>query len=173
MTAWLSPKKFINVKGNSNRLQWHVNCRICHLLSKQFFKLFPLPAVLLFLSRLCKKKFPVSRFRFCQQIPSADFCGQQIFFLSADSISKFLSSADLFFVSKCLCRRHGNDAHAGIFSFAPACFLLEKFLPSAGAHFAFITIPFVLTDLPGVQCRSYHAWFLTSVLCAYTRSTVR
>ena len=119
---------------------------ICSL--RKCFKVFPSPAVLLFLSRLCKKTFLVSRFRFCQQIPSADFCSQQILFLSADSISKFLSSADLFFVSKCLCRRHGNDAHAGIFSFAPARFLPEKFLPSAGAHFASCTIPFVLPDLP-------------------------
>ncbi len=61
-----------------------------------------------------------------------------MFFLSADSISKFLSSADFFFfVSKCLCRRHINDAHAGIVRFAPACFLTEKFSPSAGAHFRF------------------------------------
>ena len=96
-----------------------------------------MPNVSLFLSRFCKKKFLVSRFRFCQQIPSADFCCQQIFFLSADSISKFLSSADFFFVSKCLCRRHLNDAHAGIVRFAPACFLTEKFSPSAGAHFRF------------------------------------
>ncbi len=96
-----------------------------------------MPAVFLFLSRLCKKKFLVSRFRFCQQNPSADFCRQQIFFLSADSISKFLSSADLFFVSKCLCRCHGHDAHAGMYRFAPAAFLSEKFSPSAGAHFRF------------------------------------
>ena len=67
---------------------------ICSL--SKLFKVFPSPAVLLFLSRLCKKKFPVSRFCFCQQIPSADFCSQQIFFLSADSISKFLTSAELF-----------------------------------------------------------------------------
>jgi hypothetical protein len=73
----------------------------------------------------------------CQQIPSADFCRQQTSFLSADSISKFLSSADFFFVSKCLCRRHLNDAHAGIVRFVPACFLTEKFSPSAGAHFRF------------------------------------
>ena len=73
---------------------------------------------------------------------SADFAfisrfRQQIFFLSADSISKFLSSADLFFVSKCLCRCHQNDAHAGICRFAPAGFLSETFSPSAGAHFRF------------------------------------
>ena len=92
---------------------------------------------MLFLSRLCKKTLLVSRFRFWQQNPSADFYRQQIFFLSADSISKFLSSADLFFVSKCLCRRHGNDAHAGICRFAPASFLSEKFSPSAGARFRF------------------------------------
>ena len=133
MTAWLSPKLDINVKGDSNRLQWHVNCRIYHLLSKQIFQVLPIASSLAFLSRLCKKKFPVTRFRFCQQ----NFCSQQIFFLSADSISKFLSSADLFFVSKCLCGRHGNDAHAGIFSFAPACVLPEKFSPSAGPHFRF------------------------------------
>jgi hypothetical protein len=53
----------------------------------------------------------------CQQIPSADFCLQQIFFLSAD----------LFFVSKCLCRHHGNEAYAGVFSFTPAGFLTETF----------------------------------------------
>jgi hypothetical protein len=98
---------------------------------------FPSPNVSLFLSRVCKKKFLVSRFRFCQQIPSADFCSQQIFFLSANSISKFLSSADFIFVSKCLCRRHLIDAHAGIVRFAPAYFLTEKFSPSAGAHFRF------------------------------------
>jgi hypothetical protein len=70
-------------------------------------------------------------------IPSADFCRQQIFFFSADSVSKFLSSEDFSFVSKCLCRRHLNDAHAGIVRFAPACFLMEELLPSAGAHFRF------------------------------------
>jgi hypothetical protein len=98
---------------------------------------FPSQNVSIFLSRFCKKKFLVSRFRFCQKILSADFCRQQIFFLSADSISKFLSSADFFFVSKCLCRRHLNDAHAGIVRIVPASFLTEKFLPSAGAHFRF------------------------------------
>ena len=86
---------------------------------------------------MCKKTFLVSRFCFCQQIQSADFCCQQNIFLSADSLSKFLSTADFFFVSKCLCRRHGNDAHTGIFSFAPAWFLTETFSPSAGAHFRF------------------------------------
>jgi hypothetical protein len=64
--------------------------------------------------------------------------------LSADSISNFLSSADFFFVSKCLCGRHLNDAHAGIVWFAPACFLTEMFSTSAGAHFRFYhdSIPF-------------------------------
>ena len=66
---------------------------ICSL--SKLFKVFPSPAVLLFLSRLCK-------------IPSADFCSQQIFFLSADSISKFLSVSRFVFVSKCPCRPHGN-----------------------------------------------------------------
>jgi hypothetical protein len=32
----------------------------------------------------------VSRFVFCQQIPSADFCREQFFFLSPDSVSRFL-----------------------------------------------------------------------------------
>jgi hypothetical protein len=86
---------------------------------------------------LCKKKFLVSRNRFCQQIPSADFCCQQIFFLSADSISKFLLTADFFFVSKCLCRHHLNDAHAGIYSFAPGLLLVGEVLPSAVAQFRF------------------------------------
>ncbi len=58
-------------------------------------------------------------------------------FLSADSRSIVLLSADLLFVNICLCRRHGNDAQAGLISFAPACFLTEKFSPSAGAHFRF------------------------------------
>jgi hypothetical protein len=61
-----------------------------------------------------------------------------MFFLSEVFISKFLSSADFFFVSKCLCRSHLNDAYAGIIRFAPAYFLTEKFSPSAGAHFRFI-----------------------------------
>ena len=121
-----SPTIDINVKSFSNMLQWH-NCFafIISSLSK-YFKIFQWLAVLLFLSRLCKKKFLVSRNLFCQQIPSADFCRQQIFFLSADSISKFLLSADLFFVSKYLCRRHGHDAHAGIYSFAPGLLLVGE-----------------------------------------------
>ena len=44
--------------------------------------------------------FIVSRFVFCQQILSADFYRQQICLLSADSVSRFLSSADLSFVSR-------------------------------------------------------------------------
>jgi hypothetical protein len=100
-------------------------------------RFFLSPYVYLFLSRFCKKKCLVSRFRFCQQIPSADFCRQQIFFLSADSISKIFVLSRFLFVSKCLGRRHLNDAHAGIVRFAPACFLKEKFSPSAGAHFRF------------------------------------
>jgi hypothetical protein len=35
-----------------------------------------------------------------QQIPSADFPRQQFRFLSADSVSRFLFSADLLFVSR-------------------------------------------------------------------------
>jgi hypothetical protein len=115
----------------------HSLSHLSYALEANILRFFPSPNVSIFLSRFCKKKFLVSRFRFCQQIPSADFCRQQIFFLSADSISIFFSSADFFFVSKCLCRRHLNDAHAGIVRFAPACFLTEKFLPSAGAHFCF------------------------------------
>jgi hypothetical protein len=44
--------------------------------------------------------FIVSRFVFCQQILSADFPRQQICFLSADSVSRFPSSADVSFVSR-------------------------------------------------------------------------
>jgi hypothetical protein len=71
--------------------------------------------------------------RFCQQI----FCRQQIFFLSADSVSKFLSSADFFFFQQMSLQVSSKYAHAGIVRFAPACFLTKKFLPSAGAHFRF------------------------------------
>ena len=132
MTAWLSPAIDINVKGVIIRLQWHVYSYIYHLFSKQIFQFFHR-------QHSCFT---------CQQILSADFCHEQIFFLSADSKSIFLSSADLFFDSKCLCRHHGNDAHAGVFSFAPACcFLMEKFRLCPARIFASITIPFVLPDL--------------------------
>jgi hypothetical protein len=40
----------------------------------------------------------ISRFGFSRQILSADFCRQQIRFLSADSVSRFLRSAVLIFV---------------------------------------------------------------------------
>ena len=120
---------------------WHLS----FALKANISRLFPSPNVSLFLRRFCKKTFLVRRF-----------------FLSADSVSKILSSADSyakfcrlhisFFVSKCLCRRHLNDAHAGIVRFAPAYFLTEKFSPSAGAHFRFYhdSIRFA-----GPSCRMY------------------
>jgi hypothetical protein len=108
---------------------------ICPL--SKYFKIFSIAKCLSFLKQILKEEVSC----------------QQILFLSADSVSRFLWSADLlfvsrfykqifvisrfFFVSKCLCRRHLNDAHAGIVRFAPACFLTEKFSPSAGAHFRF------------------------------------
>jgi hypothetical protein len=109
----------------------------------KYFEIFSIISSLAFLKQVVREEFSVSRFRFCQQIPSAD------------SFSKFLLSADWFFVSKCLCRRHENDAHACMFSFAPACFFSEKFSPSDGAHFASIIIPFVLPDLPDIECTTY------------------
>ena len=48
----------------------------------------------IFVSRFCQQISLVSRFVFCQQILSADFSRQQIRFLSADSVSRFLKLAD-------------------------------------------------------------------------------
>jgi hypothetical protein len=63
----------------------------------------------------------------------------------------FLSSADLFFVSKCLYRRHGNDAHTGILSFAPGRLFGDRKIFAFDQQrpiFASITIAFVWPDLP-------------------------
>jgi hypothetical protein len=53
-------------------------------------KVFPSSADSIFVRRFCQQIFIISRFIFCQQISSADFCRQQFFFLSADSVSRFL-----------------------------------------------------------------------------------
>jgi hypothetical protein len=63
-------------------------------------KVFSLSADLFFVSRFCQQISLVSSFGFRQQIPSADFSCQQICFLSADSVSRFPSSAVSFFVRR-------------------------------------------------------------------------
>jgi hypothetical protein len=91
------------------------------------------------------------RFSFFKQILSEDVSCQQILFLSADFVSRFLLSADFVFVSrfcqkiffvsrfvfvsKCLYTCQQNDARAGTSIFTPACFVRETFSPPAGAHF--------------------------------------
>jgi hypothetical protein len=87
---------------------------------------------------LCKKKFLVSRNLFCQQIPSADFCRQQIFFLSADSISKFFVVKKFVFLSANVFADVMEIALTPAYTVSrQACFLLEKFSPSVGAQFRF------------------------------------
>ncbi len=56
-------------------------------------KAFMSSADSIFVSRFRQQIFIISRFVFCQQIPSADFCCQQFFFLSANSVSRFLKQA--------------------------------------------------------------------------------
>ena len=127
-----------------------------HLLSKQIFQVFSIAAVLLFLSRLCKKKFPVIRLRFCQQIPSADFCIQQIFFLSSDSISKFCRQQICFLSS---------NVYADVMemTLTPAYSVSRQpvscrksFRLRPARIFASITIPFVLPDLSVVLVFVYN-----------------
>jgi hypothetical protein len=101
---------------------------------------------------LCKKKFLVSRFRFCQQNPPADFYLQQIFFCQQILSANF-------------CRQQICFSSANVFAdimemtLTPAyavsrqpvsCRKIFRLRPAS--IFASITIQFVLPDLPdGLQ----------------------
>ena len=81
-------------KGVSKTHRWRVYWCIylCSLI--RYFRSFPIISSFAFLAKLVSED--VSN----QQIPSADFPRQQFRFLSADSVSRFLFSADLLFVSR-------------------------------------------------------------------------
>jgi hypothetical protein len=63
-------------------------------------------------------------------------------FLRIFSLSGGLRFVERFFVSKCLCRCQRRDAHAGVFSFAPACYIDE--LSFASDRRFFLVSPFRL-----------------------------
>jgi hypothetical protein len=118
----------------------------------KYFTILPSSAALVFFSAGCARRFC------CQQISilsAADTV--RIFSLSSADLlfvsrffKHFLSSAHLFFVSKCLYRRHGNDAHTGILTFAPGRLFGDRkiFAFDQPPIFASITIAFVWPDLP-------------------------